>query len=76
MRDGKIVDDHPVESPVKEDLRDLAHSRLGEMLLTGDDTALLAQAGLTAPGDVSALGLLRQMVAGARRPNADRGDGG
>jgi ABC-type methionine transport system ATPase subunit len=76
MRDGKIVDDHPVESSVREDLRDLANSRLGEMLLTGDDAALLAQAGLTAQSNVPALGLLRQMVANARRPNSTGGGGG
>jgi ABC-type lipoprotein export system ATPase subunit len=46
MRDGKIVDDHRVESVVKEDLRELAHSRLGELLMNGNQAAILAEMGL------------------------------
>ena len=81
MRDGKIVDDHPVENPVMEDLRDLANSKLGELLLSDDpladafagdfrNAALLAQAGLTAPGGGAALSLLRQLLASVEGPNA------
>ncbi len=75
MRDGKVVDDHLVESPVKEDLRDLSQSRLGQLLLRGDDTTLLAQAGLEEPGGERALGLLRQMLLSASLPHSSGGDG-
>jgi hypothetical protein len=40
------VDDHRVESVVKEDLRELAHSRLGELLMNGNQAAILAEMGL------------------------------
>ncbi len=33
MRDGRIVDDHRVTDPLEEDLRMLAYSRLGQVLL-------------------------------------------
>ncbi len=33
LEDGRIVDDHPVEAPLIEDLRELAHSQLGQSLL-------------------------------------------
>jgi ABC-type lipoprotein export system ATPase subunit len=46
MRDGQIADDHQVESLVKEDLRELAHSRLGRMLLDGAEDEVLAEVGL------------------------------
>jgi ABC-type lipoprotein export system ATPase subunit len=46
MRDGKIADDHRVESLVKEDLRELARSRLGRMLLNGAEDEVLAEVGL------------------------------
>jgi len=45
MRDGKIADDHRVGSLVKEDLRELAHSRLGKLLLNGDEGKILAEIG-------------------------------
>ncbi len=61
MRDGKIVDDHPVRGAVWEDLRDLARSRLGEMLLRGDDEALLTQLG-TAPDSARAIAVLRSWL--------------
>ncbi|MCS7221155.1 MAG: ABC transporter ATP-binding protein [Anaerolineae bacterium] len=35
MRDGRIVDDHRVRDPLVEDLRDLARSQLGQLLLRG-----------------------------------------
>jgi ABC-type lipoprotein export system ATPase subunit len=46
MRDGKIADDHRVESLVKEDLRELARSQLGRMLLNGAEDEVLAEVGL------------------------------
>jgi ABC-type lipoprotein export system ATPase subunit len=35
MRDGRVVDDHRVQNPLIEDLRDLARSQLGQLLLSG-----------------------------------------
>ncbi|NOZ29175.1 MAG: hypothetical protein GXP39_14155 [Chloroflexi bacterium] len=35
MQDGRIVDDHRVRDPLVEDLRDLARSQLGQLLLDG-----------------------------------------
>jgi len=32
-KDGRIVDAHPVQTPSIEDLRELAHSQLGQLLL-------------------------------------------
>jgi putative ABC transport system ATP-binding protein len=62
MRDGKIVDDHRVESLVKEDLRELARSRLGEIILNGDEEQMLAEAGLDHfEGEVS-IEVLRQFL--------------
>ncbi|MGQ9501507.1 MAG: ABC transporter ATP-binding protein [Anaerolineae bacterium] len=62
MRDGKIVDDHPVQDAVWEDLRDLAQSKLGEMLLKGGDKALLERLGLVAPDNAVALDVLRSWL--------------
>ena len=60
MRDGKIVDDHLVESLIKEDLRDLARSRLGELLLEGEKADLLAEMEWTrADGEVAVESLQR-----------------
>ena len=60
MRDGKIVDDHLVESLIKEDLRDLARSRLGELLLEGEKADLLAEMEWTrADGEVAVESLRR-----------------
>lgn len=33
LEDGRIVDDHPVAAPLIEDLRELAHSQLGQSIL-------------------------------------------
>jgi ABC-type methionine transport system ATPase subunit len=33
LEDGRIVDDHPMQTPVIEDLRELARSQLGQLLL-------------------------------------------
>lgn len=35
MRDGRIVEDHRLVDPLEEDLRMLAHSRLGQAVLNG-----------------------------------------
>lgn len=59
MRDGKIVDDHPVQDAIWEDLRDLAGSRLGEMLLNEEDETLLKQLGMRTPESAAALAVLR-----------------
>jgi putative ABC transport system ATP-binding protein len=40
MHDGRIVDEHMVRDPLTEDLRDLAHSKLGEFLMRRDSQAL------------------------------------
>jgi len=40
MADGRIVDEHPVADPLTEDLRVIAHSRLGQALLEGNQEAL------------------------------------
>lgn len=40
MHDGKIVDEYMVRDPLTEDLRDLAHSRLGELFIKKDIEAL------------------------------------
>ena len=36
MQDGRFVDEHIVLDPLTEDLRDLAHSGLGQRLIRGD----------------------------------------
>jgi putative ABC transport system ATP-binding protein len=40
MQDGRIVEDHRVDDPLAEDLRELAYSRLGETILDPDDAPL------------------------------------
>jgi ABC-type lipoprotein export system ATPase subunit len=40
MHDGRIVEDHPVLDPLEEDLRILAFSKLGEIILNPDDAPL------------------------------------
>ena len=40
MQDGHIVEDHRVGDPLEEDLRMLAFSRLGEMILDPDDAPM------------------------------------
>ncbi len=49
MRDGRIVDDHRVRDPLVEDLRDLARSQLGQLLLNGQ-VEHLAHLGMDADG--------------------------
>ncbi|MEA3344867.1 MAG: ABC transporter ATP-binding protein [Chloroflexota bacterium] len=46
LQDGRLVDDHPVEAPLVEDLRELAHTRLGELLRQGRAEELFAELGL------------------------------
>jgi ABC-type lipoprotein export system ATPase subunit len=62
MRDGKVADDHRVESIVKEDLRELARSRLGEMLLNGAEEKVLAEVGLDERESQAAVELLRRLL--------------
>jgi ABC-type lipoprotein export system ATPase subunit len=62
MRDGKIVDDHQVESLVKEDLLELAHSKLGELLLNGENEKVLAEAGLDHPEGEETMEALRRLL--------------
>ncbi|MEZ4869858.1 MAG: ABC transporter ATP-binding protein [Caldilineaceae bacterium] len=40
MHDGRIVDDHPVDDPLEEDLRMLAQSKLGQAILREGDPPL------------------------------------
>ncbi len=62
MRDGKVVDDHHVENMVKEDLRELALSRLGELLLNGNQEKLLVEVGLDHLQGKAAAEALRQLL--------------
>ncbi len=62
MRDGKVVDDHRVQSLVKEDLRELAHSRLGELLLNGNEEQVLAEVKLDHLEGEAAIEALRQLL--------------
>lgn len=38
MRDGRVVEDHPLLDPLEEDLRTLARSQLGQAILDTQDT--------------------------------------
>ena len=40
MQDGRIVEDHRVTDPLEEDLRNLAFSKLGEVILNPDDAPM------------------------------------
>lgn len=56
LEDGRIVDDHPVHTPVIEDLRELARSQLGQLLLgrRGErlkELGLGSEEGLTEQGE-------------------------
>jgi ABC-type lipoprotein export system ATPase subunit len=62
MRDGKVADDHWVESVVKEDLRELARSRLGELLLKGEEERIWAEVGLNQQDGEMAIQVLRQLL--------------
>jgi ABC-type lipoprotein export system ATPase subunit len=62
MHDGRISDDHRVQSLVKEDMRELARSRLGELLLKGDEEAVLAEMGLSQQDGQAAIEALRQLL--------------
>jgi ABC-type methionine transport system ATPase subunit len=62
MRDGRVVDDHHVENLAKEDLRELARSRLGELLLNGNEEKLLAEVGLDHLQGKAAAEALRQLL--------------
>ena len=62
MCDGKIVDDHRVQSVVKEDLRELARSRLGELLANGNQEKILAEVGLDRQEGEAFIQALRQLL--------------
>jgi len=62
MHDGKIADDHRVESMVREDLRELARSRLGELLLDGNEQKVLDEMGLNRRREGAALKTIRQLL--------------
>jgi ABC-type lipoprotein export system ATPase subunit len=62
MHDGKIADDHRVESLVREDLRELARSRLGELLLDGNEQQVLDEMGLNKRRERAALRAIRQLL--------------
>lgn len=56
LEDGHIVDDHPVQPPLFEDLRELARSQLGQLLLgrRGErlkELGLGSEEGLTEQGE-------------------------
>jgi len=50
LEDGRIVDDHQVEAELVEDLRELAQTRLGELLRQGRAEEIMAQLGLQVDG--------------------------
>jgi ABC-type lipoprotein export system ATPase subunit len=68
MRDGRITDDHAVADPLTEDLRDLARSRLGQRLLTGQVEELgplrkaLSRNGRLTPEAEGLVDALRELV--------------
>jgi hypothetical protein len=62
MRDGKIADDHRVESLVKEDLRELARSRLGRLLMDGAEDTVLAEIGWDQGDEETAIETLRLLL--------------
>lgn len=50
LHDGRIVDDHLVGAELIEDLRELAHARLGQLLRQGRAEEVMAQLGLQVDG--------------------------
>ena len=51
-----------VESLVKEDIRDLARSRLGELLLNGNEEKVLAEMGMDQSDGEAAIEILRRLL--------------
>ena len=56
LEDGRIVDDHPMQTPVIEDLRELARSQLGQLLVDRrgeslEELGLGSDEGLTTEGE-------------------------
>ena len=68
MQDGRIADDHLVESAVKEDLLELAHSELGELLLKGETDKVLTETGLALESGRSAIEGLRRLLLATLSP--------
>jgi putative ABC transport system ATP-binding protein len=62
MRDGRIVDDHQVENLVREDLRELVRSRLGELLLEGDVAQAAEDVGIPSASGDAGMQALRQLL--------------
>jgi ABC-type lipoprotein export system ATPase subunit len=60
MQDGRIVEDHRVTDPLEEDLRNLAFSKLGEVILNPDDAPMQE---VTPEEEL----ILRRMIARLRR---------
>lgn len=56
LQDGRIVDYHLVETELIEDLRELAHSRLGKLLREGRVEEIVAQLGLKVSTQAPLLG--------------------
>jgi ABC-type lipoprotein export system ATPase subunit len=50
LEDGRVVDDHTVGAELVEDLRELAQTRLGELLRQGQAEEIMAQLGLQVDG--------------------------
>jgi ABC-type lipoprotein export system ATPase subunit len=50
LEDGRVVDDHLVGEELIEDLRELAHTRLGQLLRQGQAEEIMAQLGLRVDG--------------------------
>ena len=62
LQDGRIVDDHLVGTELIEDLRELAHTRLGELLRQGRAEEVMAQLGLKVDGQEPLTGQEWQQV--------------
>jgi len=72
MEDGRIVDDHRVSDPLIEDLRDLARSQLGQLLLDGRVDSL-ARLGLGAGDSLAeSARALQELLRRAMEPTAER----
>ncbi len=73
MLDGNIVDDHRVRSTVAEDLRELAHSELGHLLLSGQAQGALEAVGLAYNGQLTPTALeLQRLITHFNRANTSQ----
>jgi ABC-type lipoprotein export system ATPase subunit len=62
MQDGQLVDDHLIDSPLKEDLIELANSELGELLLEGATDEVLKELKLASKVEPATIEGLRQLL--------------